>query len=464
VSDPADLTLVELLPLLERRALSARELLAACSRRIDRHEPQVKAFVTRTDELAARAALAVDEARAANRPVGPLAGVPVALKDIFCTAGVPTTASSRLLAGHDPGIDATVWARLRDAGAVLVGKTVLHEFAYGTGSHPTRNPWDLKRTPGGSSGGSAAALAARMVPIATGTDTGGSLRIPAAACGVSSVRAAYGRVSRYGVLPLAESFDVPGPMARRMLDVALLLRLLAGCDPRDPSTLHDPVPDYPDDVREDLLGVRIGIPTRYFWEALDGQIERVCRAALDRLADAGAELVEVDPPASTDEVMAVPGAYRMTVDPEALHYHRRWVAQSPELYSRLVLQRLRGAAEVSGADYLEGRRLRAVWTLEWRLRFAEHRLDAVAHPTIPEPAQVIPADTPSNGPSLSLTKAWSINGFPSLSVPVGLDGRGLPVGLCLSALPEQEAALVDLGIFLDEDVQMFRRSPPPLAA
>jgi aspartyl-tRNA(Asn)/glutamyl-tRNA(Gln) amidotransferase subunit A len=463
VTDPADLTLVELLPLLERRELSARELLEACSRRIDRYERKVKAFVTRTDELAVRTAAAVDEARAAGQQVGPLAGVPVALKDLFLTAGVPTTASSRVLAGYDPGTDATVWARLRDAGAVLVGKTVLHEFAYGTGSHPTRNPWDLKRTPGGSSGGSGAALAARMVPVATGTDTGGSLRIPAAACGVSSVRPTFGRVSRHGVLPLAESFDVPGPMARRMLDVSLLLRLLAGHDPFDPVSLDTPVPAYPDDVREDLIGVRVGVPNHYFWDAIDAQVERACRGALDRMADAGAEVVEIDPPRSTDEVMAVPGAYRWTVDPEALHHHRQWFETSPELYSRVVLERLRGAQEVSGAHYLEARRLRRVWTAQWRRLLADQRLDAVAHPTIPAPPRVIPATAPSNGPSLSLTKAWSLNGFPSLSVPIGLDGRGLPVGLCLAALPEQEAELVDLGVFLDEDVQLFRRTPPPVS-
>jgi hypothetical protein len=183
MDDPADLTLVDLLPLLERRQLSARELLDACLARVERHEPQVRAFVVLTPELARAAAERADADRAARRPTGVLAGVPVALKDLYLTAGVPTTASSRVLEGHDPGVDAAVWERLRDAGAGLLGKTTLHEFAYGTGSHPTRNPWDLTRTPGGSSGGSGAALAARTVPVATGSDTGGSLRIPAAACG-----------------------------------------------------------------------------------------------------------------------------------------------------------------------------------------------------------------------------------------------------------------------------------------
>jgi aspartyl-tRNA(Asn)/glutamyl-tRNA(Gln) amidotransferase subunit A len=460
VTDPADLTLVELLPLLESKALSARELLGACLRRIDRHDKKIQAFVVRDDERALQAALAVDEARAADQALGPLAGVPVALKDLFLTAGLPTTASSRVLAGHDPGIDATVWVRLRDAGAVLVGKTVLHEFAYGTGSHPTRNPWDPARTPGGSSGGSAAALAARMVPLATGTDTGGSLRIPAAACGISAVRATQGRVSTAGVLPLSPSYDVPGPMARRMRDVALVLGVLAGRDPSDPATLDAPVPDYPRTAFDDLTDVRIGIPTRYFWEAVDGQIARACRAGLARLVDMGAELVDVDPPTCTEEVMAVPGAYGTTVAAEAAHYHRHWLAECPERYSALVLGRLREAEAVSGADYLEGRRLSALWGRAWRRAFAEHRLDAVASPTIAQPPRVLPASAPGKGPSLHLTKAWSVNGFPSLSVPVGLDDRGLPVGLMLASLPEQEEDLVGIGVSLDEDVQLFRRTPP----
>ena len=169
-----------------------------------------------------------------------LAGVPVAVKDVFLTKGVLTTAGSQVLATYVPAEDAAVWERLAAAGRGLLGKTTTHEFAYGTASSPTANPWDIRRTPGGSSGGSAAALASRMAPIATGTDTGGSLRIPAAACGVSTLRSARGRISRYGVIPLSPSFDVAGPMARRMLDISILMRVLAGHDPRDPATLDEP--------------------------------------------------------------------------------------------------------------------------------------------------------------------------------------------------------------------------------
>ena len=454
VTDASDLTLVELLPLLDARTLSARELLDACLARTDRHEAVVGAFVVRTPELALAAAERADAARASGQPVGPLAGVPVALKDLVLTRGVPTTASSRVLAGHDPGIDATLWTRLARAGAGLVGKTVLHEFAYGTGSVPTCNPWDLTRTPGGSSGGSAAALAARMVPVATGTDTGGSLRIPAAACGVSSLRPAQGRVSSYGVLALSPSMDTAGPMARRMLDVSLLLRLLAGHDPLDPGSLDAPVPDYPTAAPVDLAGVRVGV-CRALWDGAAPDVERLCVQGLGLLERRGAVLVDVAPPPGTDEVMGWPGTYGDTMGPESLLVHAAWLAEREHLYGEEVLGRLRHGGETTPARYAAAQQDRRRWTQDWRLAFEALRLDAVAHPTNPQPPQVLPA----RGPSISPSKAWSITGFPCLSVPVGVDDLGLPVGLSLAALPEQEAALVGLGTAVDEDVQLWRRNP-----
>lgn len=460
MTDPADLTLIELLPLLESRALSARELLDACLARVDREEPQVQAFVTLTPELARTAAEAADADRAAGRPAGVLAGVPIALKDLYLTRGVPTTASSRVLAGYDPGVDAAVWQRLHEAGAGLLGKTTLHEFAYGTSSSPTRNPWDLDRTPGGSSGGSAAALAARMVPLATGSDTGGSLRIPSAACGLSSMRTTHGRVSAYGALPLSHTLDVTGPMARRMLDVSLALRVLAGHDPRDPHSLDEPVPTYPTDVRQDLSGVRIGVPTRFFWADLDPQIETGCRAGLERLVQRGAQLVDVDPPDDVEEVLGVPGVYGATMGLEALEHHAEWLAEGEELYGAGIRRRFAEARTVTPEQYAAAQRDRVLWSATWRRRITSARLDAVAHPTIPQPPGPVGADGLGPGPTIALAKAWSISGFPSLSVPVGVDDRGLPVGLTLSGLPEQEASLLGLGITLDEDVQLFRCSPP----
>lgn len=459
MSDPADLTLVDLLPLLEQRTLSARELAEACLRNVEAYEPAVRAFVTLTPDLALQAADRADEDRAAGRPVGPLAGVPVALKDLFCTRGVRTTASSRVLADSLPDVDAAVWERLRTAGAGLLGKTVLHEFAYGTGSEPTRNPWDPDRTPGGSSGGSAAALAARMVPVATGSDTGGSLRIPASACGVSSLRPTQGRVSVSGALPLAASLDTAGPMARRMRDVALLLRLLAGHDPRDPGSLDAPVPAYPDAGSDDLTGLRIGLPTSLFWDDVDPQVDAACRAGLQLLVERGAELVDVDPPAGSEQVLAVPGAYGITVMHEASRVHADRMRDCPELFDERLRRRLERAAQVSDAEYAQAREDSRRWAVAWRELLAGKRIDAVASPTIPQPPTVLPVQTWEELPSLMPCKAWSVAGFPALSVPVGLDERGLPVGLQLAGLPEREAELVGLGITVDETVRLWEVPP-----
>lgn len=449
MTNPAELTLVDLLPLLEARSLSARELLQSCLDRIRRYEDRVQAFVVVTPDLAQEAADRADADRAAGRPVGPLAGVPVALKDLFLTRGVPTTASSRVLEGHDPGVDAAVWTRLRDAGAGLLGKTTLQEFAYGTGSHPTRNPWDLTRTPGGSSGGSGAALAARMVPAATGSDTGGSLRIPAAACGVCSLRPVHGRVSAYGALPLAHTLDTVGPMARRMRDVSLLLRLLAGLDPRDPHSLSDPAPAYPSAAGG---RARIGLPTRLFWD-VDPQLAAACRAGVQRL---DAELVEVDPPPDTEDLLDVPGVYGHTMGPEALAHHAAWLADREHLYGEPIRERFAQARRTTPDQYAQAQRDRVRMRQQWRTLLEEHRLDALAHPTLQEP----PAVQPGPGPSIALAKLWSVLGWPALSVPVGLDDRGLPVGLQLAGLPEREADLVGLGIALDEDVRFWEQAPP----
>ena len=280
------------------------------------------------------------------------------------------------------------------------------------------------------------------------------MRIPAAACGVCSLRPAHGRISAHGVVPLAPSLDTTGPMARRMLDVALLLRLLAGHDPRDPGSLDAPVPDYPGGVREDLTGVRVGVPAA-LWDGADPDVDRLCAAGLQLLADRGAELVEVVAPPGTEQVAAWPGTYGETMGPEALEVHASWLAERGHLYGEEVLGRLHAAREVTAEQYAAAQRHRLRWAGGWRERFGGLGLDAVAHPTNLQPPEALPGHPPSIWPS----KAWSVTGFPSLSVPVGLDAGGLPVGLGLAALPEQEAALVGLGIVVDEVVQLWRHNP-----
>ena len=474
-SNPADLSIVELLPLLERRQLSARELVEACIARVERLDPEIKAFERPTFDLALAGAKAVDEARAAGRPVGPLAGVPIGLKALYYTKGIATTAGSKVLDDFVPDYDATVWARLQAAGMVLLGKLRMAEFAMGTHSSRCVNPWDTTRGPGGSSGGSGAALAARMLPAALGSDTAASIRNPAAVCGVSGLKPTYGRCSRHGVIPFGWSLDHVGPMARRMADCALLLQVMAGADPADPTSLQAAVPGYPTTPPSDLAGVRIGVPDRFFWEAIDAEVERVCREGLDRLAALGAEVVAVPPPPSTDEVLGRAvnpyGASDLLLDkphvlvrilyPELTSYHRRLAAERPHRYSPEILANIKVGETFSGADYLDAQRLRSVWVRECRELFVDHRLDAVACPTVPtEPTYQVPSESYLFGPSLRLTKPFNLNGFPCVSVPVGVDNRGFPVGLQLASPALEEPRLLSIAIALDEDVRFFTRKPP----
>ncbi|HUR73466.1 MAG TPA: amidase [Sporichthya sp.] len=470
-TNPADLTILDLLPLLRSRKISAREVVTACIDRVEQLDPTIQAFKRRTFDLALAGATGVDNARARKRPVGPLAGVPLGLKDMIFTKGIPTTGSSQVMADFVPDVDATVWTRLRSAGMLLVGKLNSTEFAYGTNSPPTLNPWDTQRGPGGSSGGSGAALAARMLPAALGGDTGGSIIVPAAMSGVAGLKATYGRVSRHGGFSLAWSLDHVGPMARRIADCALLLQVMAGPDPADPTSLAAPVPAYPTAPRG-LRHVRVGLPERFFWDDIDEGVAAVCRDGVQRLRELGATVIEVPVPTSLDAVLAPgPNPYGALVVggmdtilkivlPEATSFHRRLKAERAHLYSPEVLSVLELGETVTAADYLDAQRLRSVWVRQWRELFDEHQLDAVATPAVPTgPTFQTPSQSFVFGPSFRLTKAFNLNGFPSVSVPVGLDGNGHPVGLQLAAGPLQEPRLLSLAITLDEDIRFFDQKP-----
>ena len=474
-TNPADLSIVELLPLLKRRTLSSRELVEACIARVEALDPEIKAFKRRTFDVARAQAQAVDQARARKRPVGRLAGVPIALKDLYYTKGIPTTASSKVLADFVPDFDATVWERLQGEGMILLGKLLSTEFAWGANSPPTVNPWDTQRSPGGSSGGSGAALAARMVPATLGTDTGCSVVNPSAMCGVSGVKGTYGRCSRHGVISLAWSCDHAGPMARRMADCALLLGVMAGHDKADPTSLHAPVPTYPTKPPAGLKGVRIGVPDRFYWDDIEPDTERVCRAGLARLAAMGAQIVDVPAPPSLDDVLGEgPNPYGSLIlqGPavlvrialaESTSYHRRLAAKRAHLYSPEILALVEAGETITAADYLDAQRLRSVWTREWRELFATHRLDAVASPTVPtKPTYQTPSQSLFFGPTYRLNQGFNLNGFPSLSVPVGRGDEGHPVGLQLAAQPLEESRLLSIAIALDEDVRFFDQKPPIL--
>ena len=264
------------------------------------------------------------------------------------------------------------------------------------------------------------------------------------------------------MIPLAWSLDCPGPMARRLLDVSLLLGVMAGVDPSDPTTVDAAAGPYPTAAPGGLTGVRIGLPDRYFWDGLDAGVERVAREALERLAGLGAEIVEVAMPPSTDELFGEKlGPLEKTIIVEAAGWHRPLMETKGPLYSPEVLSLLQVGETVPAPDYADFQYRRAMWGREWRQAFADARLDAVASPTVPAPPglQTLSQDAFA-GPSFDLTKPWSFNGFPALSVPVGLDGLGLPVGLQLAGLPLAEARLLEIGIALDEDVAFYRRRPP----
>jgi aspartyl-tRNA(Asn)/glutamyl-tRNA(Gln) amidotransferase subunit A len=463
--DPADLSALEALALLRARRLSARELLAACRRRIAAGDAAVQCFVTHTDDLAWSAAAAADGRYAAGRPL-PLDGVPVGLKDLYYTRGVRTAAGSRVLADFVPDHDATVWARLRDAGAVLLGKLTTHEFAYGTSTPPTRNPWDLSRHPGGSSGGSAAALAARFLPAATGTDTAGSLRLPAAVTGCVALKPTYGLVSRHGIVPLAWSMDCAGPMARKVGDVAYLLHVIAGHDPLDPTSLPQPAADHPLQAPPDLRGVRLGRPTAFFWEGVDASMAAVCETALRLMRDRGAEIVDLDLPPGLLAAVRGPAAQAaltpaaLTILAEAAAYHQQFIRTRAALYSPEILTQIELGQALTAVDYLQAQRVRGVCIRDLGALLADRRIDAVVHPTTTRPpGPQTPSRSVAAGVPFDLTVPWNFLGFPSLSVPAGLDSRHLPVGLLLSGPPLTEARLLGIGLAVEQAVGFAAHRP-----
>jgi aspartyl-tRNA(Asn)/glutamyl-tRNA(Gln) amidotransferase subunit A len=438
---------------LRRRELSARELTESVLARIG--DDPLRAYITLDPAGARAAADRADAELGAGCDRGPLHGIPVAVKDIIATAGLRTTAGSRLLADHVPARDAAVVRRLRAAGAVIVGKANTHEFAAGpTGENPhfgsARNPWHTGRVAGGSSSGSAVAVAAGLALAALGTDTGGSVRIPAHCCGVVGLKPTYGRVSRAGVFPLAWSLDHVGPLGASVGDVAALLGAVAGFDPEDPTTADLPVPDFAARLGERdlarLTGVRIGVPEAW----LDGRVQPGVRAAftaaLQVLAALGTELRAVELPAPDD----LAPLNRAIAFAEGTAYHWADVQERPELYGADVLARKRAGAEVSAVAYLQAQRLRAEFCRRVAALWAT--VDALATPTLPCVAPPPGTALGYGADMIRFTAFVNLLGLPAVSVPCGFAGPdggaaagpGLPVGLQLVGRAFREADLLRL--------------------
>ena len=477
--DAADeaLTVAEAARRLRDGTLTAETLVERSLERIHARDGAVKACVTvMADEARAEARAADERLRdpARARGASPLCGIPLGVKDLYQTRGVRTSAGSRVLEDYIPDEDAAAVARLRRAGAALVAKTNTHEFAYGTFTPPTRNPWDLERIPGGSSGGSAAGIAAGMFPAALGSDTGGSIRIPAACCGVTGLKPTYGLVSRAGIIALSWSYDHAGPLARTVEDCALLLDELAGYDPADPDSVEAPTMDFAAalmdrrEPAEAVRGAKIGVPRQFFYDGAESEVVALVSMALGVYESLGAQIVEVDlPDILNDELFDK--AYRAVQRPEATLYHTQmgWLGAHNERYTPTTLAYLELGGQVLATDYIQGQRIRRALTGELRALLAN--LDALAMPTLPivapridaldEPLLVDGREVTVGYMTLRNTFPFDLTGQPALALPCGFTEAGLPVSLQLVAGHFNEPALLRLGHAYQRVTDWHARQP-----
>ena len=478
-------SVAELSRALKARSLSSRELTRESLERIERADPALNSFITVTADQALAAAAAAD-ARLARGEGGPLTGIPFAHKDIFCTRGVLTTCGSKMLANFIAPYNATIVERLAAAGVVMVGKTNMDEFAMGSSNEtsyfgPVRNPWDLERSPGGSSGGSAAAVAAGLVPAATGTDTGGSIRQPAALVGITP---SYGRCSRYGMIAFASSLDQAGVLTRSAEDAALFMEAMAGFDPRDSTSADVPVPRYSADINRPLKGRRIGVPPEFFDAGLDAQCGVRVREALQVFEQLGAEIVEVALP---HLALSVPTYYivapaeassnlarfdgvrfghrsQAAGSLEELYKHSRQEGFGAEVKRRIMTGTYVLSAGYYDAYYLQAQKARQL--IAGDLRGAFETVDVIAGPTAPTPAFRLGEKT-DDPVQMYLndiyTIAVNLAGVPGISIPCGFAGQ-LPVGLQLIGPAFGESAVPNFAHQYQLATDWHRRTPPTVGA
>ncbi len=460
--NPATLSAAQQARLVRRRKLSAVELVTATLDRIERLNPVLNAFITVTASQALREARLADRALAKGQEPRPLHGVPVALKDNYETAGVRTTAGSRVFLENVPSEDAEVVARLRRAGAIIVGKTHLSEFARGPMAFgDVRNPWGLDRTPGGSSAGSGAAIGARMIAVAMGHDTGGSTRIPAALCGGVGLKETFGRVSRRGIMPLEWSMDNPGPITRTVEDAALVLSAIAGRDIRDPGSSDRPAHDYRRGLRGGVRGLRLGLPREWFFDVVDSEVKRAVMEAVRLFEGLGADTREVSMPSvrHTEEI----GDH--IVFGGAISYHEGTMASSADKYGPSFLAQLRARRFMSAADYVTAQRLRRLMRAEFLEALKD--IDLIITPTTPQPApQLGQAAFSIEGRPVSsfyslaaFTRPFSLTGLPAMTLPCGFSRAGLPVGLQLAGRPFDEATVLRAGHAYQRHTAWHTRRP-----
>lgn len=448
------LTLASAARLIAAKQISAAELTAAVLARIDRLNPDMRAFIT------------VMKDQIDGSPKRPLLGVPVSVKDLYDTRGIKTTAGAKVFAERVPEEDATVVKKLKDAGAVIVGKTNLHEFAFGvTTMNPhfgtARNPWDRERICGGSSGGSASAVALSMGFGSLGSDTGGSIRIPAALCGIVGLKPTYGRVSLHGVVPLAWSLDHAGPMTKTVEDAAILLGIIAGHDPRDSNTRNIIVPAYTDALTGNIKDVRAGIPKTYFYERLAPEVSDGIRAALRSLEKLGAQMIEIDLPAAPVNR----AVWNEIASPEAYSYHEKFLRKHADSYGLNVRARIEAGRLLLSIDYVRAQRARALMKQQCKKAF--EKVDVIVTPTVPISAPYInrvqdPWGSDAEPAAASLTRFtrfFNIVGLPAISIPCGFTSEGLPIGMQIAGKAFDESTVLRVAHAYEQDAKWFERHP-----
>jgi aspartyl-tRNA(Asn)/glutamyl-tRNA(Gln) amidotransferase subunit A len=486
VTDLCDLPGATLAAKIAAGETSATAVLSSTHVRIDAVEDDVHAFLTPTPQLAHERAEELDAYLSTGAPQSPVAGIPVAIKDVFTTNGIRTTCGSKILEGYVPPYDATAWMRLSGAGAVLVGKTNCDEFAMGSSNEnsafgPVHNPWALDRVPGGSSGGSAAAVAAGEAVWALGTDTGGSVRQPASLCGVVGLKPTYGRISRYGLIAFASSLDTVGTFTRTARDAASMLQVVAGHDPRDATSLDAPVPDYVEGIDAGVEGLRVGVVREAFGEGVEPAVATSVRSSIDRLESLGAKVDEVALPHAEYALSAyyliapseassnlarydgVRYGFRATGDhPDSISmmFETRGQGFGPEVKRRIMLGTYALSAGYYEAYYGQAQKVRTLVIRDYEAAF--ERFDVLVSPTSPTTAFRIgeKADDPM---AMYLNDIFTIPanlaGVPAISVPCGLDDRGLPIGLQLTAPALDERTVLRAAHALERDLGLSLRPP-----
>jgi aspartyl-tRNA(Asn)/glutamyl-tRNA(Gln) amidotransferase subunit A len=469
------------------KTFSATELTQATLTAIAKYDKVFHAFLKVDDEGALRRAKEIDADVAQKRPLGPLAGVPVAVKDMIVTRGLETTAASKILGGWIPPYDAHVIDRLRAAGAVIVGKTNLDEFAMGSSNEHSafgacRNPWNKDRVSGGSSGGSAAAVAARFSALALGTDTGGSVRQPASFCGVVGIKPTYGRVSRYGVIAFASSLDQVGVLSRTVADAALGLRVISGFDERDSTSLEQPVPDFSAKLDKQIAGLKIGVPTEYFEHDIDADVQKAIEASLRKLEDAGARRVSIKLPHTR---YAIPAYYLIAPAEASSNLARydgvRYGYRAPgnlsltdmyaasrgqgfgaEVKRRIMLGTFALRSGYYDAYYAQAQKARALIRRDFEEAFKT--VDVIASPTSPVPAFAFGARKQPLDMYLAdiFTLSANLAGLPGISVPAGLSSERLPIGIQFIGRPLDEATLFQVATACERSAGMSAMRPTEL--